>query len=459
MAKQIGSAIFLKMDHTRALLCELNSEADVDLHLKLARVGEYSSMVQIAGYFHSNGDKKIEYGTQALYWYHRCLYLPSSDKEDKEAEKKKETLAEVCYFLGNIYYKGKYGILKDEKVAFRLFLLGATLAKETKWTSWCEHDLGFCFEHGCGVPVDHHKAFYYFSLAANRGHADSMARVGQEYWLGNIVEQNFDTARMWYTRSAALECKTGYEGLATLYRHCSQPSDLSPNYEMVKKYYEKAIELGHSEAPRLLSALLYHGFIPCSDRKMEALRTAEKGLSMVRTEKGVEIYKNLIMEMKSETKLDEPSFFKCMQHAEHWSSSSESIEAQFQLAECQWYGWGVIKNTYHAKAKYRMVANKGHKRAQQWFRLIDAEDKSAADDVDVCIAQYLHQASNCGDVHAQFKMATIYEEGLGVKVNHEEATKWYRLAANNGCRISQGVLSKFRGKEIYLPAALPLRIK
>ncbi|WP_400146315.1 tetratricopeptide repeat protein [Candidatus Methanarcanum hacksteinii] len=38
---------------------------------------------------------------------------------------------------------------------------------------------------------------------------------------------------------------------------------------------------------------------------------------------------------------------------------------------------------------------------------------------------------------AQYNLGRIYESGYGVKTSHEEAVKWYRLAANQGHACAQ----------------------
>jgi TPR repeat protein len=44
----------------------------------------------------------------------------------------------------------------------------------------------------------------------------------------------------------------------------------------------------------------------------------------------------------------------------------------------------------------------------------------------------LRSRADHGDVKAQFKLGQIYEQGLGVASDPLEATRWYRMAAEQG---------------------------
>ena len=53
--------------------------------------------------------------------------------------------------------------------------------------------------------------------------------------------------------------------------------------------------------------------------------------------------------------------------------------------------------------------------------------------------QSLAKAEN-GDAMAQCTLAELYQVGLGVATNHEEAFKWYRKSADQGDAVAQNNL-------------------
>ena len=52
-----------------------------------------------------------------------------------------------------------------------------------------------------------------------------------------------------------------------------------------------------------------------------------------------------------------------------------------------------------------------------------------------------------GDVNAQCILGTIYDEGEGVAQDYKEAEKWFRLAAEQGLAIAQEALDLFLGRK------------
>ena len=57
-----------------------------------------------------------------------------------------------------------------------------------------------------------------------------------------------------------------------------------------------------------------------------------------------------------------------------------------------------------------------------------------------------------GDAAAQFNLALMYEDGIGVTQDDKEAVKWYRLAAEQGYALAQYNLATmyYRGEGVIL---------
>jgi TPR repeat protein len=77
-----------------------------------------------------------------------------------------------------------------------------------------------------------------------------------------------------------------------------------------------------------------------------------------------------------------------------------------------------------------------------WFAGISA---SAQTNDAASFARHLRALADKGDVEAQYKLGTTYDEGLGVSKDYTEAFKWFSLAAEQGHAHSQ-----FRVGDMYV---------
>ena len=65
------------------------------------------------------------------------------------------------------------------------------------------YDLGRKFDEGLGIATDEQQAFRWYSLAAARGHAEAMNRLGMLYAQGRGVPQDYVAAFAWYRQAVA----------------------------------------------------------------------------------------------------------------------------------------------------------------------------------------------------------------------------------------------------------------
>ena len=71
-------------------------------------------------------------------------------------------------------------------------------------------------------------------------------------------------------------------------------------------------------------------------------------------------------------------------------------------------------------------------------------------DFDTAYREWLPLAQ-AGDSAAQLSVAALYSKGQGVETNHEEAAKWYGLAADQGVAAAQFTLGLLFARGIGLP--------
>ena len=133
-----------------------------------------------------------------------------------------------------------------------------------------------------------------------------------------------------------------------------------------------------------------------------------------------------------------------------WRLAAEGghTEAQNELGEKYYYGWGVDEDKAEAAQWYRLAAEAGHAEAQ--YRLGGMHDlgKGVAED-DAEAQKWYRRAfegfrpiAESGDISAQYRLGRMYIHGEGVEPDYVEAEKWYRLAAEGGHTDAQEVLEE-----------------
>ncbi|HIN76006.1 MAG TPA: sel1 repeat family protein, partial [Rhodospirillales bacterium] len=76
---------------------------------------------------------------------------------------------------------------------------------------WAQHNLGYMYSQGYGVPQNNFKAAKWFRKAANQGNADPQSNLGAMYLTGNGVPQDFELSYIWLTVAAANGAKFALE--------------------------------------------------------------------------------------------------------------------------------------------------------------------------------------------------------------------------------------------------------
>ena len=129
------------------------------------------------------------------------------------------------------------------------------------------------------------------------------------------------------------------------------------------------------------------------------------------------------------------------QAAELWAKAAKqgNVNAQYELAECYYFGEGERKDDGKAIEWYHKAAMQGHSRAQYRLGLCYIE-KGLDREIDVAMTtEWFRKAAECfqkaadqGDIDAQYNLAKCYELGTGIEKDLAKAAEWYRKAASQG---------------------------
>ena len=110
---------------------------------------------------------------------------------------------------------------------------------------------------------------------------------------------------------------------------------------------------------------------------------------------------------------------------------NNDADACYQLGCMKYYGKGVVKNLEDAAHLFKMGAMKGHPEASYMTGLQSLENLDYPE-----AYKYFKRAAEAGVGMAMFELAKLYEAGLGVRYDSEEAIRWYQKCYESDCEKS-----------------------
>ncbi|GBC22514.2 kinase-like domain-containing protein [Rhizophagus irregularis DAOM 181602=DAOM 197198] len=128
----------------------------------------------------------------------------------------------IKYFVGYCYRYG-YGIIKDEKLAFKYY---EKVASNENYIMG-QLEIGYCYENGIAIKKDYKNAFCWYEKAPNKGNIMAIYNLGRCYLNGkgfcynNGIGTNINRQKAieLYEKSANLGNKLAKYNLALMYEH------------------------------------------------------------------------------------------------------------------------------------------------------------------------------------------------------------------------------------------------
>jgi hypothetical protein len=192
-----------------------NKNYGLQLVEELAASGNHQAMMDICQRFF---DTKDYQNSEQVLKYLGIL----SEQNDKRA----------MLLLGIMYYSG-IGVEQNYKEAASWY---EKAADELEPHGLC--NLGYCYSYGRDMPVDHARAYEYFSLSAYLGNANAMYKIGDMFFYGNHVSEDKSAAFFWYMEA---------------FRHGQKDKEVAPN---IKYRLGKCFLHGNGTEKNIISALV-----------------------------------------------------------------------------------------------------------------------------------------------------------------------------------------------------------
>ena len=300
--------------------------------------------------------------------------------------------------------------------------------------------LGERYYHGDGVEQDYTEAIKWLRLAAEEGDANAQFYLGLSHSLGQGVVQDDREALKWHRLAAQQGIAESQFYLGLIY---DSGNGVPENDREAVKWYRLAAEQGYDNAQYYLglSYDLGEGVI---ENDSEAVKWYRQAANQGHAD--AQFYLGLSYDI-GEGVLEND------QEAVNWyrrAADQGHADAQFHLGMSYSLGDGVLANDQQAITWYRQSALQGHAEAQLSLGLV-YDSGSGVPENDREAVKWYRLAAEQGDANAQYYLGLSYDLGEGVIENDAMAVIWYRRAADQGHADAQF----FLGLNYYLGEGVP----
>ena len=203
-----------------------------------AEQGEFFSQNRLISYYTKGTDISRDY-TKAAYWCAKVSeYVIEAD--EKSALVYNILIASAQCQLGYFYENG-LGVPQNYEQAVALYWQST----ETNLRNGEPYfRLGACYENGRGVTKDITKAVKLYKLASECDSYQASTRLGDFYYEGLGVEQDYDIAAEYYYKAVRYDGKGTY-----MYGYlCENGLSRKKDMDAAAYYYTVAAKLGYKEA-------------------------------------------------------------------------------------------------------------------------------------------------------------------------------------------------------------------
>jgi len=267
--------------------------------------------------------------------------------------------------------------------------------------SYLEYLIGKMRLSGEGVQQDDTQAFRWFQASGIHGFVHGDYMTARMYYEGKGVGQDYDEALYQYEKAARSNDKYACYAAGRMYY---LGIGTKQNFKKAAVYFAKASQKNVPWADYALAQMCEAG--QCVRKNKEAAQA---------------LYKKTLEEFQEQEK------------------RSPDPMTQFRIAEMYFTGQGTEADPGKAAEWFQKAVDSGNPQAA--YELAKLYSSGNGVEADAEKAQSLYQAALKGfldseksrpAVWREYRIAGMYEKGLGTDVNVQEAIRWYKTAADNG---------------------------
>lgn len=256
---------------------------------------------------------------------------------------------------------------------------------------------------------------------ASRGNATAQLQLGDLYYSGKEVEQDYAAALEWYTKAAQQGEETAQYILGTMYQH---GQGTAQSYQEALKWYSAAGEQGNAEAQYQTGSIYEHG--------LETERDYEKALEWYikaaqQNHAAAQYVLGTLYEAGNGTEQNYEEALSWYRKA----ADQDLPEAQYSVGWMYVQGLGTEQDNEESFRWFTKAAEQNYAAAQNNLGYMYMEGIGTDQDYDAA-RNWFTKAAEQGYGAASFSLGEMYLSGMGVEKDTETAIKWYERAVEQG---------------------------
>lgn len=350
----------------------------------------------------------------------------------------------ASYALGSQYYRGQ-GVGQDYEKAFELYRMAAL--DTSRPNAYAMYELCKMCRDGVGTKRDTAAATEWFQdaytvfLAMEKKMPDDKLqyRIGQMAMSGMGTPADFDAARFYFTKSAALKNVYALYGLGKLFLN-KQYSDRDSKKAV--GYFVEAAQLGHEFAQYQLGKMYLSGEEVPKDAEY-ALRWLEAA-EMQGSQHAQYLLGKIYL-----TGNDVPQEIEKAVRLLTKSVAQGNAYAAYALGKAYLDGDILPRDTLKAVQLLAMSAHKGFNAAEYVLGKTLCKGEMTPKEMGRGIA-YLTSAADKGNQYAEYLLGKLYLTGEDIPQDIQRAVYWLTQSAEQGNMVAQYALAKLYlyGKDV-----------
>jgi len=260
---------------------------------------------------------------------------------------------------------------------------------------------------------------------AKQGDEEAQEIIGDMYYFGNGVVQNYASSFNWIKKSAEQYNTSAQFKLGLMY---FEGKGVTQDYKKSFNWYLIAANQGFSPAQLNLAYLYFNGFGVVQDYNESAKWnkvSAEQGETAAQLRLGFMYLNGRGVEEN---------------HVEglKWLSKAayKNIKYQKMLGDLYFFGKRIKQNYAEAFKWYLLAAQQGDSESQYMIAVQYAEGRGVPKNIHIAF-EWFEKSALQGYEVAQYSLGFLYELGNGVKQDYKKAFKLYMLSSKKNHKISQ----------------------
>lgn len=314
--------------------------------------------------------------------------------------------------------------------------------KGMDFTSYLEYRIGKHYARGWGTEYDPEVAADWFA-ASETGYA--AYSLGNLYFAGEGVEQNYEKAFRLYEKSIQISKKHGQDSNPFATLKCAQMYELGlgteQNSEKSKQFYEEAFEQfcrAEEKGPDALFEYqlgnMYYRGKGCEkdeEKAIEYLKEAVKQKNVSAT--------LLLSSIYNEQKMMEP-MPELIAELEKLAEAGNNEMAQYTLGNIYTNEWEFY-DLQKGVDKYKKAAEQGNQYAQYKLGKLYVDPGQEIYDLEEGI-KYLEQSAEQGNQYAQYMLGKLYVDPVLEIYDLQKGVRYLEQSAEQGNQYAQIMLGR-----------------